>query len=68
MSNNVIGQVSGGTKQVFDNVYSVRDLAEKLGATTGYTASLNGEPAEMHEVVNEGDMVIFAKSVKGGLL
>lgn len=66
MSNNVIGQVAGGTKQVFDDVETVADVAAKLNTTSGYTASINGDPASMGDELSDGDMVTFAKSVKGG--
>lgn len=66
MASNVIGQVAGGTKQVLDNVNTVSDVASKLGASTGYTASLNGDPASMSDSLEDNDMVTFAKSVKGG--
>ncbi len=66
MANNVIGQVAGGTKQVMDNVETVADVASKLGASSGYTASINGDPAGMSDSLEDSDMVTFAKSVKGG--
>lgn len=66
MSKNVIAQISGGNKQVIDDVDTVRDVKRKLGAETGYTAAINGDPAEDTEEVNEGDFVTLAKAVKGG--
>jgi hypothetical protein len=66
MANNIIGQVAGGSKQVLDDVRTVADVASKLGAATGYTASINGSPADMADSLDDGDMVTFAKSVKGG--
>lgn len=66
MANNVIGQVAGGSKRVLDNKTTVADVASELGASTGYTASVNGDPAEMSDTLEDGDMVTFAKSVKGG--
>lgn len=68
MANNIIGQVAGGTKMVLDNVESVQDVKQRLGATEGYTAAVNGSPADNEQVLEDGDMVTFSKAVKGGLL
>jgi hypothetical protein len=66
MAQNVVGQVAGGTKRLLDNVNTVADVARELGASTGYTASVNGDPANMNDSIDDSDMVTFAKSVKGG--
>lgn len=68
MANNIIGQVAGGIKTVLDNVESVQDVKQRLGATEGYTAAVNGNPADNDQVLEDGDMVTFSKAVKGGLL
>lgn len=67
MANNVIAQIQGGSKQVLENVDTVADVKRKLSASTGYTAAINGDPADDSESVEEGDFVTLAKSVKGGL-
>ena len=67
MANNVIGQVAGGTKTVFDSVSTVNEVAAKLGVTAGYTPAINGDTVEMQDALQSGDMVTFSKSVKGGL-
>ena len=66
MANNVIGQVSGGSKKVLDNVSTVSDVKRELGATEGYTAMVNGSPAQDNDGLYEGDVVTLAKAVKGG--
>ncbi len=66
MAKNVIGQVAGGSKQVLDDVNTVQDVARKLGAESGYTANINGESANTGDSLEDGDVVTFAKSVKGG--
>lgn len=66
MASNIMAQVAGGTKQVVENVQTVRDVAQKMGIESGYTATVNGDTAEMSEELSEGDFVSFAKSVKGG--
>ena len=67
MAKNIISQVAGGTKSVFDNVETVSDVATKLGVGEGYTAAINGDTAELHEQLEDGDMVTFSKAVKGGV-
>lgn len=67
MANNIIAQVAGGQKRVLDNVATVADVAAQVGASAGYTASVNGAPAEFTQGLDENDMVTFAKAVKGGL-
>jgi sulfur carrier protein ThiS len=64
--NNIIVQVSGGTKQVLDGVYTVADVKRKMGTTEGYSASINGNPAQDGDSLDEGDVVTIAKAVKGG--
>lgn len=68
MANNIIGQVAGGTKTVIDNVGTVQEVKQRLGATEGYTAAINGSPADDSQSLNDGDMVTFSKAVKGGSL
>ncbi len=68
MAQNIIAQVAGGTKQVLDGVITVSDVAVKMAATQGYTASINGDPVEFTTELNDGDMVTFAKAGKGGLI
>ena len=66
MSNNVIAQALGGSKKVLDDVETVADVRKKLALEGAYTALINGDPAADGEDVGEGDVVTFAKSVKGG--
>lgn len=66
MAKNVIAQVLGGEKKVFDDVNTVSDVKSKLGASTGYTAAINGEPAEDSQTLEDGDVVTLSKAVKGG--
>lgn len=68
MATNVIGHVIGADKQVFDGVDTVADVKKKLGIEgQTFAATVNGEPAEDSDEVNEGDYVTFARAVKGGL-
>ena len=66
MANNIIAQISGGSKQVLDNVDTVAQVKTKLGAEAGYTAAINGDPADDSELLEDGDVVTLAKAVKGG--
>ena len=66
MSNNVIAQVSGGSKKVLDGVNTVSDVKRELGATDGYTAMVNGSPAQDNDSLEDSDVVTLAKAVKGG--
>lgn len=66
MPNNVIAQILGGDKKVLDNVNTVKDVKEKLGVS-GYTASINGDPAQDTDTVTEGDFVSLSQAVKGGM-
>ena len=65
MAKNVIGQVVGGTKKVFDDVDTVADVRAKLGIGSAYKGSINGDPAEDSDDVDEGNYVSFAEAVKG---
>lgn len=66
MSNNVIGQVAGGEKKILDNVHTVADVKRSLNVSEGYTAAINGDPAEDNDDVSDGDFVSLSKAVKGG--
>lgn len=66
MKNNVIGYVLGGSKQVFDGVTTVGDVAAKLGLTGNYTAAINGVPALYTDNLTDGCLVSFSQAVKGG--
>jgi hypothetical protein len=67
MANNVIGQVLGGSRQILDDVKTVGEVKAKMGAT-GYTAAINGNPAEDSAEVVEGNIVTLSKAVKGGTI
>lgn len=65
MASNVITQVQGGQKSVFDGVNTVGDARAKANAA-GYAASVNGNPAQDSDELTEGDFVSFAVATKGG--
>lgn len=66
MKNNVIGYVLGGSKQVFDGVSTVGDVATKLGLHGNYSAAINGITASFTDQVSDGALVTFTQAVKGG--
>ena len=65
MANNIVAQVLGGEKKVLDGCETVGDVKMKLNAS-GYTASINGEPARDADELNDGDFVSLSQAVKGG--
>lgn len=66
MAKNVIGIPAGGSKQVLDGVNTVKDAFTALKLEGNYTAAINGDPADMDDSLDDGDVVSFAQAVKGG--
>lgn len=62
---NVKSQVTGG-RVVSVEANQVADVFEAMGLGGNYTTLVNGSPAEMHDTLRDGDIVIFAQAVKGG--
>lgn len=65
MAKNVIAQALGGSKQVYDDVYTVKDVRNKLGLGTQYKAMVDGRNAEDNTSVTDGNYVSFSEQVKG---
>lgn len=66
MAKQVQGQVAGGKIEVYKNVKTVGDLREKLDLNQDHTASVNGEPADDDDRLEEFAFVSFAPRVTGG--
>jgi hypothetical protein len=66
MAKNVTGQVLGGQAKANLEGETVRDIYTALGLSGSYTPSINGEPAEMDETIDDYVFVSFAPAVKGG--
>jgi len=68
MAKNIIAQTLGGDKKVFDDVTTVAEVQAKLMPLLGdgYQASINGDTASASDVLEDGDVVTFARQVKGG--
>ncbi len=65
MANNVTAQVLGGTPKVI-TAETVQDALNALNLTGNYTASINGETAELTDTLEDYNFVSFAAAVKGG--
>ena len=65
MAKNVTAQVLGGTPKVIE-AETVRDAYKELALDGSYTPTVNGEPAEMDDDLNDYEFVNFAPAVKGG--
>lgn len=65
MAKNVVVQVLGGSKEVMDDVYTVREVKSRKGASA-YAASINGSPAQDSDSLEDGDFVSLSQAVKGG--
>lgn len=66
MASNVIGHVIGSDRKVLDSVDTVGDVREKLGIDANYAASVNGDPADDSDELEDQDYVSFSRQVKGG--
>lgn len=60
----VTGQVIGGSAKVFENASTVGEIKELMNAKT-HTATVNGEPADDSDELNDYDFVSLAPAVKG---
>jgi len=61
----VTAKVVGGSAQPLQYVSSVADVRSALGLAANYAASINGEPAEDSDELEDGAFVTFAPQVKG---
>lgn len=66
MANNVAAQVLGGQVQILNDVEDICDVRKALKLDKGYVATVNGEPAETDQELNDYEQVTFAPAVKGG--
>lgn len=65
MANKVTVVKEGGEAQVFDGLATVKDAAAKVNALD-CTAAINGEPAEMSDLLDDYSFVSFARKDKAG--
>jgi hypothetical protein len=61
----VTAKAVGGQAQALSDVESVADARAKLGLAANYAASINGEPAEDGDQLEDGMFLTFAPQVKG---
>lgn len=65
MAKNITVQALGGQPKVIE-ANTVAEAFASLGLTGNYTASVNGNPAQMSDSISEYNFVSFAQAVKGG--
>ena len=66
MADKIRAQVVGGQVKDFDGVGTVQDLANAMQLEGNYKATVNGEPAEFTQSLDNYAYVTFAEKVKGG--
>lgn len=66
MAKKITAQAAGGKEQILDSACKVRDALAALKLEGNYTATVNGEPADMADDLRDYDFVAFTESVKGG--
>lgn len=64
MATKITAQAVGGQPKTFDNIQTVGELKEEMGLPT-YQASVNGEPADDDQELNDYEFVSLAPKVKG---
>lgn len=65
MAKNITVHVSGGEPKAGREATTVGELAKQMGCD-GYTATINGEPANSSDTLKDFEYVAFAKPVKAG--
>lgn len=65
MAKNITAQVLGGSPKVIE-AETVQDAFNALGLNGNYTATINGDAAEMSDGLDDYSFVSFAQAVKGG--
>lgn len=64
MAQKVTAQAVGGAPRVFDDIETVGELKERMNLGT-YQATVNGEPADDSEELQDYAFVSLAPKVKG---
>lgn len=64
-ANNVIGQVVGGQKRVFDDCSTVGDIRAKLGIGANYAGAIEGVNQPDSAQLHDNQYVSFSEQVKG---
>lgn len=67
MAKSVTIKKLGGDSQVLYEAFTVGQALQQAGlADQGYTASVNGQPAELSAELSDYDFIALSKPVKGG--
>lgn len=67
MATKINAQVHGRSIVRDIEANTVSDVLSKMDVTFEATATVNGEPAEMNQQLNDYDFVTFSKAVDGGM-
>lgn len=65
MAQNITAQVLGGQPRVIE-ASTVKEAFDLLNLSGNYSASINGEPADLSDSLEDYNFVSFAPAVKGG--
>ena len=65
MASNVIGQVVGGQKKVFDGLNTVGDIRAQLGIGSNYAGAIEGVNQPDSAELDDNQYVSFSEQVKG---
>lgn len=66
MAKNITGQVLGGQPKAGLEAATVGDVFEQLALSGSYTATVNGDAADLDDELDDYMFVSFAPAVKGG--
>lgn len=66
MANKVTAQVIGGQPKTLDQCDTVQDALSSLGLEGNFTATVNGDPADLEDSLDDFSFVAFSAAVKGG--
>lgn len=68
MAKKVVVRVSGGAQKTLDNVETVGEVKKEMGVDINYTATVNGDPADNDQELNDFEQVDLAPAAKGGAI
>lgn len=66
MAKNVQVQVAGGAIKTVNNVDTIEEVRAKLNLDEQHVATINGEPADDDDDVEDYQFIAFAPKVNGG--
>lgn len=66
MAKNISVSVFGGAQKTALELNTVKDAYNALGLSGNYTATVNGDPADLNQELNDYEFVSFTQALKGG--